>query len=68
VSDRPLRLNVLASLLGLPARTVSHVTEPTLIRLGLVSKDNGGRRVLTPRGHEHLSHLGQQDGEKPVEL
>jgi Holliday junction DNA helicase RuvB len=68
VSDRPLRLNVLASLLGLPARTVSHVTEPTLIRLGLVTKDNSGRRLLAPRGHEHLSQLREHDGDKPMEL
>jgi Holliday junction DNA helicase RuvB len=68
VSDSPLRLNVLASLLGLPARTISHVTEPVLIRLGLVTKDNSGRRLLAPRGHEHLSQLREQDGDKPMEL
>ena len=30
------RLNVIASMLGLPARTVSQVTEPFLIRAGLI--------------------------------
>ena len=49
------RLNVIASRLGLPARTVSEVTEPFLIRAGLVMKDDGGRRQLTAVGREHLS-------------
>ena len=49
------RLNVIASRLGLPARTVSEVTEPFLIRSGLVVKDDGGRRQLTAAGREHLS-------------
>ena len=40
------RLNVLASVLGLPARTLAAVTEPFLIRAGLVVKDDGGRRQL----------------------
>jgi Holliday junction DNA helicase RuvB len=49
------RLNVLASILGLPPRTVSLVTEPFLIRAGLVVKDDEGKRRLTPSGREHLS-------------
>jgi Holliday junction DNA helicase RuvB len=49
------RLNVLASMLGLPARTLAVVTEPFLIRAGLVVKDDGGRRQLTANGREHLS-------------
>lgn len=49
------RLNVLASLLGLPARTVSQVTEPFLIRAGLIVKDDTGRRQLTAQGREHLA-------------
>jgi len=48
------RLNVIASRLGLPARTVSQVTEPFLIRAGLVVKDDHGRRQLTALGREHL--------------
>lgn len=48
------RLNVIASMLGLPARTVSQVTEPFLIRAGLIVKDDQGRRQLTAFGHEHL--------------
>jgi Holliday junction DNA helicase RuvB len=49
------RLNVIASLLGLPTRTVSHVTEAFLIREGLIVKDKSGLRELTPKGREHLS-------------
>ena len=53
--DGATRLNVLASVLGLPARTVSQVTEPFLIRAGLIAKDDQGRRQLTGKGQEHLS-------------
>jgi Holliday junction DNA helicase RuvB len=49
------RLNVIASRLGVPARTVSEVTEPFLIRMGLVAKDEQGRRQLTAEGRAHLS-------------
>lgn len=48
------RLNVIASRLGLPARTVAEVTEPFLIRAGLVAKDEQGRRHLTAEGRGHL--------------
>jgi holliday junction DNA helicase RuvB len=54
------RLNVIASRLGLPARTVSQVTEPFLIRAGLVIKDDQGRRQLTALGREHLLNSSKQ--------
>ena len=54
VADGNSRLNVIASLLGLPARTVSEVTEPFLIRAGLLIKDDQGRRQLTGMGRDHL--------------
>lgn len=54
LSDGATRLNVVASMLGLPARTVSQVVEPFLLRLGLVVKDDGGRRELTAKGRDHL--------------
>ncbi len=53
--DGPQRLNVIASLLGLPARTISSVSEPFLIRAGLVIKDDQGRRQLTGTGYEHAA-------------
>ena len=52
--DGAQRVNVLASALGVPAKTLTTVQEPFLIRLGLVSKDEQSRRLLTPRGREYL--------------
>ncbi len=49
-------LNVLASRLGLPARTVADVYEPFLLRQALICKDDAGRRQLTADGRLHLSH------------
>jgi len=54
LSDGPLRLNMLASMLGLPAKTVSSVTESFLIRSGLITKDKNGLRMLTGKGMEHI--------------
>jgi len=53
--EGPTRLNVLASRLALPPKTVADVTEPFLIRAGLAVKDDQGRRNLTAEGREHLS-------------
>jgi Holliday junction DNA helicase RuvB len=53
------KLNVLASTLGLPTRTVSEVTEPFLIRAGLIFKDDQGRRQLTQAGIDHCRGKGQ---------
>lgn len=50
------RLNVIASRIGLPTRTVAHVIEPFLIRAGLVCKDDQGKRQLTALGRNHLSN------------
>jgi Holliday junction DNA helicase RuvB len=58
------RLNVLASMLGLPARTVSQVVEPFLLRAGLILKDDAGRRQLTASGREHLSQNRGRSVEK----
>jgi Holliday junction DNA helicase RuvB len=57
----PTRVNVIASILALPTRTVSEVIEPFLIRCnsGLIVKDEQGRRNLTANGREHLSSLRQ---------
>jgi Holliday junction DNA helicase RuvB len=58
VAGGPTRLNVLASSLGLPGRTLAEVIEPFLVRSGLIVKDEQGRRNLTSEGREHLSNLG----------
>jgi Holliday junction DNA helicase RuvB len=55
------RLNVIASRVGLPARTVSQVVEPFLLRAGLIVKDDQSRRQLTSLGRGHLSRNGQKD-------
>lgn len=59
LAERDTRLNVIASRLGLPPRTVSQVTEPFLLRAGLIAKDDQSRRLLTARGREHLESLSQ---------
>jgi Holliday junction DNA helicase RuvB len=56
VADGPTRVNVIAAVLGLPTRTIAEVTEPFLIRSGLIVKDEQGRRNLTAQGREHLSN------------
>lgn len=61
--EGPARLNVLSSLLGLPTRTLSQVVEPFLIRAGLVTKDDQGRRELTALGREHT---GRQQSDQQV--
>ena len=54
VAEGTGRLNMIASRLGLPIRTVSEVVEPYLIRSGLVEKDESSKRLLTQRGREHV--------------
>jgi len=54
LAEGPLRLNMLVSMLGLPAKTVSSVTESYLIRSGLITKDKNGLRMLTAKGLEHI--------------
>ena len=47
------RLRVLALRLGLPARSLTHLVEPYLMRQGLISSAEAGRE-LTPKGVEYL--------------
>lgn len=54
LADGPSRLNVIASVIGLPARTVSQITEQFLVRSGLIDKDKSGLRQLTAKGLEHV--------------
>ena len=57
LADGPKRLNVLASLIGVPSRTLSSVNEPFLLRKGFITKDDSSRRCLTPKGVEALAAL-----------
>ena len=54
LAEGPQQLNMLASMLGLPAKTISSVTESFLIRSGLITKDKNGLRMLTGKGLEHF--------------
>jgi Holliday junction DNA helicase RuvB len=54
LAEGATRLNVIASMLGLPARTLSMVVEPFLLRAGLIYKDDDGRRQMTALGKNHL--------------
>lgn len=56
VADGPTRLNVIASRLGLPTRSISEVVEPYLIRSGLIVKDDQGRRQLSAEGRVHAGN------------
>jgi len=47
-------LNVLASHLGLPTKTITSVVEPYLIRAGFMEKGTHSKRSLTAQGREHL--------------
>ena len=53
-TGEPVRLNVIATSLGLPRATIERVIENELIRLGLVAKADKGR-LLTAAGAQHLS-------------
>lgn len=53
----PRRINVLASSMGVPARNLATTTEPYLIRAGLVDKDDQSRRILLPKGRQHLAQV-----------
>jgi Holliday junction DNA helicase RuvB len=48
-----MKLNVLASKLGLPRNTISSVIEPYLMRTELIIKD-GSDRVITDKGKAHI--------------
>ena len=61
MSDGVSRLNVIASTLGLPSRTVSEVVEPFLIRASLIVKDDQGRRQLTAAGREWVFAQANHD-------
>ena len=52
-NDYKVRLNVIASRMGLNPRHVSKIIEEFLIRQGLVTKNNSVR-VLTQKGLSHL--------------
>ncbi len=59
----PHRLNMIASKLGLPTKTVERVVESEfLIRSGMVEKDDQSRRILTAEGMGHAKLLAKGGG------
>ena len=46
LAEGPTRLNVISTILGLPTRTVSEVTEQFLIRSGLIDKDKNRNAAI----------------------
>ena len=62
-SAAPLRVNVIASKMGLPRKTVADVIEGDfLLRSGLIEKDEVSRRVLTEEGRHHATLLARGEG------
>ena len=57
LKDGPLRLNVLASALGVSSKVLTKTAEPYLIRANLVLKDDGGRRQLSETGRKQVSEF-----------
>ncbi len=52
---KSMKLNVIASKIGLPRQTVSNVIEPYLLRIELIIKV-GSDRQITDKGKEHLNN------------
>ena len=51
-----MKLNVIASKIGLPRRTIASVIEPYLLRTELIEK-RGSDRVITDKGMKHITEL-----------
>ena len=50
---KSMKLNVIASKMGLPTRTISNVIESYLLRTELIYKD-GSNRIITDKGKTHI--------------
>jgi len=62
--ESPTRLNVLASALGIPSKSVATMEED-FIRVGLVTTTEKGR-MLTPKGVEHLVAHADNSSSNPA--
>jgi Holliday junction DNA helicase RuvB len=51
---KSMKLNVIASKIGLPQQTVSNVIEPYLLRIELIEKV-GCERQITEKGNSHIN-------------
>lgn len=52
---KSMKLNVVASKMGLPVRTISNVIESYLLRTELIYKD-GSNRIITDKGKTHIEN------------
>lgn len=57
LANGPLRLNVLASMLGVSTKVLTKTSEGLLLRNGMVVKTDAGLRTLTEIGQRHLEDL-----------
>lgn len=55
--DEPIRLNIIASKMGLAAKTIATTIEEFLLRIGLMTKTDRGREI-TSKGLGHLEQIG----------
>jgi len=55
----PTPLNVISSKLALPTQTIKTVLEPYMLQEGLIMKERGSHRVITPAAEEHLKSFDQ---------
>ena len=67
LGNGPMRLNVLASMLGVSTKVLTKTVEPFLLRQGLVVKTDSGLRSLTETGQSHLDDLRQVSARNPSE-
>jgi Holliday junction DNA helicase RuvB len=63
----PVRLNVLASMLGVSTKVLQKTVEGFLLRSGMIVKTDSGLRSLTETGQNHLDNLRQVSVRNPSE-
>lgn len=59
---KSMKLNVLASKIGLPRQTIDSVIEPYLLRMELIEKQCS-ERVITEKGKTHIQNEGEMKNE-----
>ncbi|WP_437191369.1 AAA family ATPase [Planctomicrobium sp. SH527] len=57
LANGPVRLNVLASILGVSTKVLTKTAESLLLRNGMLVKTDAGLRTLTEIGQKHLEDL-----------
>ena len=56
ISQNEIPLNVISSILGLPANTISKVVEPYLMKEGYLQKGKASLRCITEKGIQHIKN------------